>query len=136
MGRIAIILGFLFTSCDGDKEVEFDYHAHVMSPNADNKKVNDVMPINIEFESHSGEKVHHINVKIYSKNDATNVIYDKPTNAHVHADGSYTYTDELQLTNEKGVEGHTDWVLEAKVWGHEAGLQEVVETVEFHVHPE
>ncbi|MFT5168360.1 MAG: hypothetical protein ACI8P3_003603, partial [Saprospiraceae bacterium] len=30
----------------------------------------------------------------------------------------------------------TDWILEAKVWGHEGGVGEVMESIEFHVHPE
>lgn len=33
------------------------------------------------------------------------------------------------------VDAHTDWIVEAKAWGHEAGAAEGMETIEFHVHP-
>ncbi len=56
--------------------------------------------------------------------------------AHVHeTSGEYGYHDDFVLSNENNVEGHTDWILEAKVWGHEAGDGEVIEMIEFHVHP-
>ena len=91
----------------------------------------------MDFESHTGETVHHANIKIYNKVDPTQVIYDAPGDAHVHeTDGLFDYHDDFPLTAEKGVAAHTDWILEAKVWGHDAGVAEVIESIEFHVHPE
>jgi len=131
---------FLIISCDNDEEPEminFDYHAHINSPSTDDKHVGDSIHIHVDFESHTGETVHHINVKIYNKADNTQVIYNAPGDAHVHAEeGEYGYHADLGLTAEEGVAAHTDWILEAKVWGHEAGVAEVIESIEFHVHPE
>ncbi len=133
-------LSFLMTACDkdddADEATDFDYHAHIHTPNTDDKHVNDALEISIDFESHTGEAVHHVKVRIYNKDDNTE-IYNKPDVAHVHeTDGKLEYQDMLMLSNDNGVMGHTDWILEAKVWGHDAGEGEVVETVEFHVHPE
>ncbi len=128
-------------SCNDDEgtiteePTDFDYHAHIMSPNADTKNVGDNIHIHVNFESHTGEVVHHVQVTIYSKSDNT-VIYTGLSDAHVHAmNGSYEFHDDFVLSDAVGVTGHSDWVLEAKVWGHEAGMAEEIETVEFHVHP-
>ncbi|MEE9439799.1 MAG: hypothetical protein V3V14_12410 [Saprospiraceae bacterium] len=135
---LAILLSFTFilSSCGDDTdEKKFDYHAHIHSPNMDDKHVDDDLNIIIEFESHTGEPVHHINIKIYNKADNT-IVYNKPSEAHVHAtDGKITFEDDFILSNENGVEEHTDWVLEAKVWGDGEGIEEEIETVTFHVHP-
>jgi len=117
-------------------ETEFAYHAHIHSPNTDDKKVGDELSIDVEFESHSGETVHHVEVMIYDKDNPDNIIYKKPEEAHVHAtEAEYIYKDVIMLNGDNGVEGHTDWVLQARVWGP-AGAGEVIESVEFHVHPE
>ncbi len=133
---------FFFVSCDKDEEpepdaIEFDYRAQVNSPSTADKHVGDSIHIHVDFESQTGETVHHVNVKIYNKADASQVIYDLPIDAHVHAEeGIYEYHDDFPLTAEKGVAAHSDWILEAKVWGHEAGKAEMIESIEFHVHPE
>ena len=94
------------------------------------------MCIRDSFESHVGETVHHINVRIYNAADNTE-IYNKPSNAHVHEEsGTYEYHDDFMLIEDNGVNAHSDWILEAKVWGDGEGKGEVIETVEFHVHPE
>jgi len=133
-------LSLFMTSCDREDDtvdaVVYEYHAHVHTPNTDDKHVNDPLEIEVEFESHAGEAVHHINVRIYNKADGTE-IYNKPADAHVHEiDGELTYQDMMMLTNANGVEAHSDWILEASVWGAENRTGEVIETVEFHVHPE
>ena len=129
---------FLITACGDDESpttTDFDYHVHIHSPNADNKHVGDTIHIHVEFESHTGETVHHAKVRIYNKAENTE-IYNKPDAAHVHeTDGVYEWHDDFILSNANGVNEHTDWVLEAKVWGHEAGAGEEMKTVEFHVHP-
>ena len=132
---------FLITSCDDDENepetIDYDYHAHINSPSTDDKNVGDTIHIHVDFESHAGETVHHINVKIYNKADSTQVVYNEPGDAHVHAEeGEYGYHDDFPLTADKGISAHSDWIMEAKVWGHEAGEGEVVESIEFHVHPE
>ncbi len=120
---------------DVTEEVDFKYHAHIHAPTNTTKHMGDTLVLNIEFESHSGVAVHHVNVRIYKKADQTE-IYDAPEEAHVHAmEGKYIFKDEIAITPENGMEGHTDWVLEARVWGHKLGQGEVVATQEFHIHP-
>ncbi len=127
-----------FASCkddESDDPIDFDYHAHIHLPNTDDKQIGDLLEIEVDFESHTGETVHHIKVRIYNKVDNTE-IYNKPSDAHIHEeDGDYTFSDTFELSNANGVEADTDWVLEAKVWGHEAGVAEDISTVEFHVNP-
>ena len=124
---------FVFTACgDDDSAMDTtpDYHIHVNSPNTDDKHVGDEITVSIEFEDHNGGKVHHVNVRIFNKVTGEEIL-NEPTEAHVHADVMHEFTKIMNLN----VEAHTDWILEAKVWGHDAGLAEVTETVEFHVHP-
>ena len=135
----------IFSSCSKDEDpeetmehehgTEYDYHAHILSPNTDDKHVDDMIDIMVDFESHAGEPVHNVNVRIFNQADSTE-IYSFPLESHVHeTDGLFEYEDQFELSEANGVTGHTDWVLEAKVWGHEVGEGEVVETVVFHVHP-
>jgi len=136
-------LGMLiFVACDKDEDTHghedesiSDYEALIHSPDAEDKRMEDVIQLNIEFKEHDGGKVHHVNVKIYEDGNPDNVIYDAPTEAHVHVDGLYEYRDEFMLNSTNGVEAHSDWIIEAKVWGHEDGLDEVMTTSKFHVHP-
>lgn len=138
-----LLAGFVgFTACEKDDdhdheetEETHEYHAHINSPTTDDKKVDDMVHLHIDFEDHNEGTVHHVNVKIYKKDDPTVIIYDGPSEAHVHADKKYEHHDDIMLDAATGVDGHTDWILEAKVWGHEAGVAEVTETIEFHVHP-
>ncbi len=135
-------LAFATTSCDddtehmhGDEDGKFQYHVHIDTPTTDDKKVGDMLGIKVTFESEAEKTVHHVNVRIYNK-ATEEEIYNQPESAHVHQEnGLYTFEDEVMLNGDNGVEAYTDWVLEAKVWGHEAGVEETVETVEFHVHP-
>ena len=133
----------IFNSCGDDEEimeevvgaVDFDYQANILSPTIDDKKVGDLLHIHIDFESLTSETVHHVKVTLTNISDGT-VIYSKPDDAHVHQeDGTFEYQDDFMLSNENGITEHTDWILEAKVWAHEAGLAETVETIQFHVHP-
>ncbi|MEM9821091.1 MAG: hypothetical protein AAF985_08465 [Bacteroidota bacterium] len=109
-----------------------EYSINIVSPNTDNKSVGESMPLEVNIKESNGMTVHHVNVKVYNRDDASEVIYDGPSEAHVHEeDGDYTLTDNIQLD----VAGHSNWVVEVKVWGHEAGAAEKTETLEFHVHP-
>jgi len=135
---LALIFNLVFiTSCGDDEEptLVFDYSNVVNSPDSSDKNVDDTIDISIDFESATGEPVHHVNVRIY--NVATNEeVYNMPTDAHVHdLSGKFTYTDSFVLSNANGVMAHSDWMLETKVWGHEAGAEEVIESIPFHVHP-
>lgn len=140
-----LMIPVFMVSCDDDDNsnddqnmTEYDYHAHIHSPNSENKHVDDTIHIHVNFESHAGETIHHINVRIYNKMDST-VVYSKPDDAHIHdMDGDYEFHDDFILSEENGITGHSNWVLEAKVWGHSEGEGEVVEFLSgggFHVHP-
>ena len=125
-----------FISCKDDDDPTpsvYEYHAHIHSPDAADKHVGDTLAIEVDFESHTGQPVHHINVRIFKKSDNTEV-YNKPTQAHVHdTSGAYTYEDSFVLSAASGLtEG--DWILEATVWGESDGEEETSEQVEFHVH--
>ena len=131
---------FLIFSCSDDDvvemEVEYDYHAHIHSPNADTKAIGDTIHVHVEFESHSGETVEHVYVRIYNSADGVE-IYNAPSDAKVNDEsGAYELHADVILSEANGINSHTDWVVEAKVWGLEDGQGESIETVEFHVHPE
>ncbi len=58
-------------------------------------------------------------MQIYNVDTPSIVIYNKPTTAHLHEEGGmYEYHDDIVLS---GINGHSDWILEAKAWGAEAG---------------
>lgn len=136
---LSLLAGLVvFSACEKEEEHmhmhtgdEPDYHIHVNAPNSDDKHVGNTIALNIEFEDHNGGVVHHVNVRIYNVVTGEE-IYNAPAEAHVHAtEGSYTLEDELVLN----VDAHTDWMLEARVWGHDAGSHEKKAEVPFHVHP-
>ena len=142
MKKIILFIAFgilAFAACKDDDsipEAKFDYAAKINSPNIDAKHVADVIHVEVEFESQTGETIHHVNVRIFNKSDNTEV-YNKPGEAHVHAtSGKYVWEDDFLLSHDNGVEGHTDWIMEAKVWGEVDGEEEVTEKIEFHVHPQ
>jgi len=145
MKRIFFFLALLattsaFVSCDKDDDDHMDdpqYSITFNGPITEDKKVNDEMHVHIDFISGNNMTIHHVNVKIYNKEDNTIEIFNGPASAHVHEEsGKYELHTDLNLTGANGVVAHTDWVVEAKVWGHEAGAAEVTEMVEFHVHEE
>lgn len=123
-----------FIACKDEEPTSiYEYHAHIHSPDTAEKHIGDTLAIEVEFESHTGEPVHHINVRIFNK--ATNTeVYNKPDEAHVHdTSGAYTFEDTFILSGANGLtEG--DWILEAKVWGESDGQEEISEQVEFHIH--
>ncbi len=136
---LALIFGLLvFIACNKDEDThsnEPHYHVQILSPNTDAKHQGDTLHIDVKFSEENLMTVHHINVKIYNKNDINQVIFDQPAEAHIHeTSGQHEFKADFVL-DPAVVPGHSDWVLEAKVWGHDEGLAEVSETVEFHVHP-
>lgn len=146
---LSILSILFFNACDKDKDsnMDYGYQARIMSPNADDKKVGDQIHLHVEFESTTGETVHNVDVRIYNEADHSNVLYDFPSDSHVHAtEGSYEIHQDIDLVELNGVKGHTDWIVEAKVWAHdddddehnhddEDGEHTVIETLKFHVHP-
>ncbi|NNF01403.1 MAG: hypothetical protein HKN22_01845 [Bacteroidia bacterium] len=130
------LLALYLTSCDDDPvDPVFEYHAHIHQPDNSDKHVGDTMHIHVDFESMTDMTVHHVNVRIYKVVDSTE-IYNAPADAHVHAtSGKYEWHDDFILSNTNGVMQHTDWILEAKVWGHEEDEELETKTVQFHVHP-
>ncbi len=126
----------LFSACDKEDDTQDmdllpQYRVHILSPDASDKHVGDTLQIEIEIEEATGMTIHHANVRIYNPQDGTE-IFNQPQQAHVHAtSGYYRLTDEVVLD----VAPHTDWLLVARAWGHEAGVAEVADTLAFHVHP-
>lgn len=130
----------VLTACDKmegghmHSKTEYDYHAHIITPDDKDKTRGETLPIRVEFESHAGEPVHHIQVRIYKKG-ATTDIYKKPDMAHIHdQSGKYIYEDNVVIDAANGFDTHDTYILEAKVWGENAGDGEAMETREFHVH--
>lgn len=123
-----------FFACKDDEvtTTDYEYHAHIEAPDNTEKKIGDELDIHINFESHAGLPVHHINITI--KNKATgDVVYNKPTEAHVHdTSGEYLYEDHFHLEAANGVVAGT-YVLTAKVWGEKDGEGEESESIEFVV---
>ena len=141
---MAVSLSF-FAACknndddSGHTDDDPQYSITINSPNTDDKHVNDDIHIHVVFTSATGETVHHANVRIYNKDDNSVIAYDRSVDEdqHVHATtGTFEWHYDLKLDSTNNVTAHTDWIMEAKVWGHEDGLSEVEETLEFHVHPE
>lgn len=133
---LMITLGVMtvFACKDDEPTSIYEYHAHIHQPDSTDRIVGDTLPIEVEFESHTGETIHHINVRIYNKSTLTEV-YNKPTEAHVHdTSGAYTYEDQFVLSAANGVSAGT-WVLVATVWGDQDGEEEESEEVEFQVKP-
>lgn len=136
---IHFIILSLIISCSKDTKeiidttIDYSYHAHIHSPNTDKKVLGDTLDLEVDFESHSGQPIHHINVKLIDKIN-NDILYEKPTNAHVNAtSGSYTFTDKLVLSSANGFSTGMDVIMQAKVWGENDGEGEELETVEFHV---
>ena len=109
-------------------DTSLSYHIHVHNINTAYTQA-DTLKLNVDFEEHHGGKVHHINVSLFSISDTLNALYSKPAEAHVHADGSYNFIDNVALSAfSKGV-----YLLKAKVWGHEANTDEVIERNIFEI---
>ncbi|MBK8955929.1 MAG: hypothetical protein IPM34_10285 [Saprospiraceae bacterium] len=136
LGLITIFSTVLFlNSCsDDDHDSTFDYHAHIHHPHANASfQIGDSLLIEVEFESHTNNTVHHVNVKIADESNGT-VVYDKPQDAHVHeTSGKYVYEDVILMGAQNGFQTGKTYKLTAKVWGHDAGEEEVISTVVFSV---
>ena len=91
-----LLLSLGFLSCDKDEDddpIVYDYHAHILQPSTSDKNIDDVLFIEVEFESHTGENVEHIEITI--RNKATSaIVYKEPDNPHVVGDqDNFLYQD-------------------------------------------
>ena len=131
---LPFLLGILLVTACGDDDTSSDapsYQITINSPNADDKHVGDEITVDVSVAESSSTTVHHVNIKIINKATGEE-IFNKPDDAHVHEeDGQFDFSEPFTLN----IDEHTDWIMEVKAWGHEDGLAEVMETVEFHVHP-
>lgn len=139
---LLLFVGLITVACDRDEDhdhndddtTKFDYRIDINSPSIEDKKVDDSIHVYVDFVSELTATVHHANVRIYNKSTGLE-IYNAPGEAHVHADsGTFSWHDDLVLTEDIGIVEDNDYILEAKVWAHTAGLEEVVKQIEFHVH--
>lgn len=123
---------------DGDPDdVDPNYSVQIMMPTNLDKNLNDDAHIHVNFDAENDETIHHVKVRIYEFENETNEVYNAPGDAHVHEEsGHFEHHADIVLNNDLGVVEHSDWVLEAKVWGHEAGTHEAMDTIHFHIHPE
>ena len=119
---IAFINLILFACSDDDNQLTYDYHAHIEQPIITSYQLDDSLKI-------------QINVRITNKATGAEV-YNKPTNEHVDdPSGSYEFTDSILLNTANGFSANSTWVLEAKVWGHEDGIEEENSIFEFTIKP-
>jgi len=130
-----LALSFLTFSCsdnDGDEhnhEEETTYTVAIMSPAAVEQAAGESVHIHVNFDEINEGTIHHINVKITNETTGE-VIYDKPEIAHIHeSSGHYEWHDDFILD----VDNDSNLLLSAKVWGHEAGVAEVIEDISFDV---
>jgi len=136
-----VVLGYIGCGSDDSEDESMStapvYSIAIMSPTTDDKNVNDDVHVHVNFDEAAMGTVHHANVKIYEKGNEGNIIFDGPSEAHVHEEsGHFELHADIKLDSITGVEAHSDWIVKAKVWGHEAGAAEVEEEIEFRVHPE
>jgi uncharacterized protein YcfL len=112
---------------------KFDYSITISDPDTSIKKIDESIPIKIDFKSGTNKTVHYIQVRIYNKSN-NNEIYKKPDNNHVDdGSGSYTFIDNLVLSSGNGFSSGSSFVLETKVWSPDKEEKEVIKTVEFKV---
>lgn len=128
-----------FPACDHNDdhhmESEFEYHAHIHSPGIQDFHIGDVLEIDVDFESHTGMTIHHINVTIVAL-PGGDTLYTKPPDAHVHGEsGSYQFVDHLDLNQDNGFMANGNYMLQARVWGHHDNPEEAMESVDFSILP-
>lgn len=136
------VLTLVFSNCKKDDDnndehhmtTDLDYTAKIMSPNNDPKQLDGSIHIHAIVESATKQTVHHAKIKIYNKADNTIIAYEKPDEAHVHqTDGKYELHDDLDLSTANKFTSNSDWIIEVKAWGHEAGEGEIMKKTEFHI---
>jgi len=131
---------FFVTACNNDSSTAEpagpNYHIDILSPGATDKHVGDDLHIKVDFSEENSGVVHHINVKIYDAADTTKVIFDLPTEEHIHETSGFYEFDQMFILDSTIVQPNSDWILKASVWGHDDGIAEVFDSIGFHVLPE
>lgn len=113
--------------------VGFEYHIHIHAPDATTKQLGDTLHIDIDFESHSGMSVHHVNVRIYDAITGVEV-YSKPDDPHVNdGEAEYAFEDSVVLSAANGFFVQSAYTMKARVWAHESGLEEETQALNFLV---
>ncbi len=134
IGLFFILVLCSISACNDDDESSEQgvvYTIDIKSPSEQAKHVGDTIHLHVNFDEINADVIHHVNISIKSS-DGNSVLYNLPSDAHVHVSGGHhEHHDNVVLA----VNEHTDWIMEAKVWGHEAGLGEVTKSIMFHVHP-
>ncbi len=129
---LLLLSGLLvFYGCKEEEEfktLDPDYQINILSPDSSEKTAGELIHLKVEFNDKNGGAVHHVNIRVYNKENSEE-IYNQPLSAHVLKASPFIFEDDLKLE----VNPQTDWLLEARVWGHEAGLAETSAKVEFHV---
>ncbi|MFK7935816.1 MAG: hypothetical protein AB8G22_20045 [Saprospiraceae bacterium] len=116
------------------EETDYAYHAHIESPNADDKELDDLIHVHINFESHTGETIHNIDVRFFKADDLENPVHVAANEEHVHGDGEYQYHADIMLNAENGFSDHGDYILKATVFGAEERNGEESEELKFYIH--
>lgn len=138
---LLLLAGIFVSSCDRKEDhdhdnlgvSEFDYRININAPTQGIHILQDSMLLYIDFISDKNAVVHHVNVRIYNKSTGEE-IYNAPEEAHVHeSSGLFSWRDDLFLSEENGLSPDNVYVVEAKVWGHSAGLEEVVSLIEINI---
>ncbi len=131
---ISHILGLFFlTACSDNDAKPTRYSLVILSPDTSNKFVGDSIHIHVDFTDNTDDVVHHANVRIYNKATGQE-LFSGPADDHVNQSLNFSFHDDLWLDSNK-VEAHSDWVLVGKVWAETSGVDEVKDSIEFHVHP-
>ena len=135
-------IAFFSNACKKDTENNPDhnhgsssvYHIHRHLPMTSSEMFGTTDQIKIDFESHNGSAVHHVNVSLYRKSDDS-LIFSEPRDAHVmEKSGKYQYSKTIHFIANEGFAPHTDYKLVSKVWGHTALESIATDTFQFHVY--
>tara|TARA_B100000683_G_scaffold44889_1_gene40947 strand:+ start:800 stop:1228 length:429 start_codon:yes stop_codon:yes gene_type:complete len=128
---IAVSLIAILCSCSPEDINEpsiddYAYHSHILEPQGQTKSLNDLLLIDVLFESHVDEYIHNINVRLYSSLDSI-IFYNKPINSKIDSPKAFHYLDTVVLSNSNGFEIGKQYILEARVWAQNEGESEAYE---------
>lgn len=120
---LSLFLLISLTACNNDdpdiNEPSLpEYSITIQSPTNTELPAGESVHLHIDFDEANDLTVHHINVEIATA--AGDIIYNGPSEAHVHTEGHYEHHDDVVLDVEAG----TELILTAKVWGHTDGIAE------------
>lgn len=130
---MSIIFPLLIISCsdkegeDHTHEEETAYSISIMSPTTDDQVAGESIHVHVNFDEENEGTIHHINVQIINETSGE-IIYNEPQIPHVHvSSGHYEWHDDFTLD----VAEDSNLMITAKVWGHEEGVAETIESLTF-----